>query len=90
MKSGNGEVFDRGLGQKTNGNGDHHRDTEDTENFAWVGMGCGERELLNRFGIVRSDILGSPLSDDFGPTYRRDWPGDIWGTLRLSFVEIRE
>jgi hypothetical protein len=31
--------------------------------------------------LVRFDTLRNPLSGDNGPRCRRDWPGDIWGTL---------
>ena len=43
--------------------------------FVWVG-------LLDRWGLFRFDILRGLLSGDWGPTYRRDWPGDMWGTRR--------
>ena len=65
-----------------NGEDIHHRDTEDTESwsimemdFVWVG-------LLNRWRLFRFYILLGLLSGDWGPTYRRDWPGDMWGTRR--------
>jgi hypothetical protein len=83
VKSGRRGVFNRGVGPKINGNGAHHRDTEDTENFASAGNWMCSRELLNQLRFMRSDILRFLLSDDDGPTYRRDLPGDIWGTLRV-------
>jgi hypothetical protein len=43
-------------------------------------MSCVGAELLNRLGLVRSYILRDRLSCVGGPTYRRDLPGDIWGT----------
>ena len=59
-----------------NGEDIHHRDTEDTESwsimemdFVWVG-------LLNRWRFFRFYILRGLLSGDWGPTYRRDWPGE--------------
>ena len=43
-------------------------------------------ELLNRLGFVRSYIFRGVLGGDGGPRYRRDSPGDIWGT-RLEKLE---
>jgi hypothetical protein len=71
--------------KKSKENGRHHRETENTEKFVWVGIVCRQGEILNRLGLVRFYILRGPLSGDCSPRYRRDWPGDIWGTRLRVF-----
>jgi hypothetical protein len=72
--------------KKRKENGSHHRDTENREKFVCVGIGFPQGEILNRLGFVRFYIFGGPLSGDCSPRYRRDWPGDIWGTRPQSVL----
>jgi hypothetical protein len=72
--------------KKQKENGCHHRETENTEKFVWVGIGCRQGEILNRLGFVRFYIFGGPLSGDCGPRYRRDSPGDIWDTRPVPLL----
>ncbi len=49
-------------------------------------VSCVGVELWNRLGFVRTYIFLGLLSGDCGPTYRRDLPGDMWGTRPVPLI----
>ena len=87
-------------GEKGKGLRLHHRDPARRRlrvcggygGFRTGGIGFGiamsfvAGELLNRLGFVRSYIFLDLLSGDCGPRYRRDSPGDIWGTQPVPLL----